>query len=151
MTFDAFFQSVCEYMDRSAEIQNRLKEILNGKPRCSQATTVAASQEARRQIFNTRLSMARLCGMADGWFGAPSGCSDVAKFLLCEEHFRWRWSAAGVSFDETLTGLQRRVALIERLRKTRPVLGSTLESIVRIAGSVAKRADLTARKASSIN
>lgn len=44
----------------------------------------------------------------------------------------------------------RKSALIERLSKTRPVLGSsTLELIVRIAGSVAKRDDPVAENAIS--
>jgi hypothetical protein len=52
--------------------------------------------------------------------------------------------------DKVAVYAVRKSALIERMSKTRPVLGSsTLELIVRIAGSVAKRADPVAENAIS--
>jgi GT2 family glycosyltransferase/glycosyltransferase involved in cell wall biosynthesis len=138
--FETFFRAMCEHMDRSWSIKNRLNQIMNGLPRGSQRTPISdtALRAARPHMLNARLWMAELCGMADGWFGTSSGRSAAAKFLLCEDHFRSLWTLSDVP-NENLTGLQERVAAIERLRQTHPVLSSALGSIVRVASGIAKR------------
>jgi hypothetical protein len=140
MSFQEYFHDIADHIERSLRLQESLSATLDGKPRRSLETSHHSSMSVQHQLFAIKLLMQQFSGMADGWFGGLSPASEAAKFMICEEHFRWRWTWPAAGPGGALSGLQNRVAMIETLRDTHPVLGSLLGSIVRIAGSIAKRA-----------
>lgn len=143
LDFDSAFKRLQDNAQISANVRHRVDRVLNGRPR-RQLATISNEDlaSASKQSFADRLALAELCGLADGWFGARSGAAEAAKFLLCEEHARWRANVGHTSTSMgQMSGLKKRVEYVDRLKYTHPVTASALGALVKLATGVAKRVE----------